>query len=83
MIKPDEIELANIILSNKEHIYAENYTYKVPYEMWDKLTKRQMYILKKWLDKNWWDCGVTIRSGWLTDEGLVALTEMTNKQEVC
>lgn len=34
--------------------------------------KRAEYILKKWTDKDWWDYGVSLRTGWLTEEGLQA-----------
>lgn len=32
-----------------------------------ELTKRQSYILSKWVARGWWDCGVSLRSGWVTD----------------
>jgi hypothetical protein len=31
--------------------------------------KRANGIGLKWTDKNWWNYGVTVRSGWLTPEG--------------
>ena len=34
--------------------------------------KRGYYLLDKWCRKNWWECGVSLRSGWLTAEGLKA-----------
>lgn len=34
--------------------------------------KRAAYILNKWIKKNWYECGVSIRHGWLTKEGINA-----------
>ena len=31
--------------------------------------KRAWYLLRKWSDKGWYDYGVTLDLGWLTDEG--------------
>jgi hypothetical protein len=30
---------------------------------------RLNYILNKWIDKGWWECGIGPQSGWFTDEG--------------
>lgn len=38
--------------------------------------KRAHYLLEKWLDKGWWECGVSVRSGWLTGEGLARAAEV-------
>ncbi len=32
---------------------------------------RVHYLLDKWIDKGWWECGVSARTGWLTEKGLV------------
>lgn len=32
--------------------------------------KRIQFLLEKWGDKGWWECGVSERTGWLTDKGL-------------
>ncbi len=32
--------------------------------------KRAAYILEKWYDKGWYECGVSIMAGWLTEEGM-------------
>lgn len=34
--------------------------------------KRAAYILGKWSDKGWYDYGVSIMAGWLTDKGMNA-----------
>jgi len=31
--------------------------------------KRAAYILQKWSDKQWYDYGISVMAGWLTDEG--------------
>ncbi len=31
--------------------------------------KRVTYICEKWLNKGWLDCGISARSGWLTEAG--------------
>ncbi len=41
----------------------------------DMIEKRAMAMLDKWDRKGWWEYGVSLRSGWLTAKGLVALTE--------
>ncbi len=32
--------------------------------------KQLMYYLEKWNSKNWWDYGVSTRTGWFTPEGI-------------
>lgn len=34
--------------------------------------KRAEYLLDKWVSKGWFECGVSLRSGWLTEAGLAA-----------
>jgi hypothetical protein len=31
--------------------------------------KRVYYLLCKWADRDWWEYGVSARSGWFTDKG--------------
>lgn len=38
--------------------------------------KRACYLYDKWTGRGWADCGVTIRSSWLTEEGVVGLTRL-------
>lgn len=33
--------------------------------------KRAAYICEKWTDKGWYDYGVNVLAGWLTDKGKV------------
>jgi hypothetical protein len=32
--------------------------------------KRAWYLLEKWADKGWYDCGVVLDLGWITPEGM-------------
>lgn len=32
--------------------------------------KKLMYYLDKWIKKGFWECGVSVRSGWFTEEGI-------------
>jgi len=34
--------------------------------------KRAAYICGKWTDKGWYDYGVSVLAGWLTDDGMAA-----------
>ncbi len=45
------------------------------------LDKRGLYILGKWEARGWWDCGVTLRSGWLTDKGLAEMPAFLARAE--
>ncbi len=31
--------------------------------------KRVQYLLYKWADRNWWEYGVSARTGWFTENG--------------
>lgn len=38
--------------------------------------KRAWYLLDKWSSKGWYDWGVTLDLGWLTDEGIAKVKEL-------
>lgn len=38
--------------------------------------KRAWYLLEKWGRKDWYEWGVTMDLGWLTDEGIAKAKEM-------
>lgn len=38
--------------------------------------KRAWYLLNKWANRNWYDYGVTLDLGWLTDKGKEIATEI-------
>jgi len=31
--------------------------------------RRAEYIYEKWIRKGWWECGISRRTGWLTEAG--------------
>lgn len=42
---------------------------------------RAGYILEKWADKGWYDYGVNIELGWLTEDGESKAIELIHKME--
>lgn len=32
--------------------------------------RRALSLVEKWCDRGWWEVGVSVRFGWLTEEGL-------------
>jgi helix-turn-helix protein len=62
-MKPDERELLIAVQSGK---------YPTPLEAGEALgmnAKRISYICEKWINKGWLECGVSARTGWLTEAG--------------
>jgi hypothetical protein len=33
--------------------------------------KRAAYIFEKWERNGWWECGVSVMAGWLTERGML------------
>lgn len=66
MIKNDELEMMKIALSKYPNS-GELIKYVGD-------SKRKHYILCKWDKKGYWDYGVSLRSGWLTDFGFRSLS---------
>lgn len=64
MIKPGEVEFTAFVLAHGG---------KIPSDLWKGIKKQEYSYLSKWSRKGWWDYGVSLRSGWLTDEGREAL----------
>ena len=64
-VKQHEYELMRAVLGDGSG---------VPVGQWDSLDKRALRVLEKWTRKGWWDWGVSVRAGWLTDDGRAALT---------
>lgn len=60
MIKPEEIAFRLIVLRNEG---------KVPRAMISFLSNMHYYWLSKWTKKCFWDYGVSMRTGWLTESG--------------
>jgi len=73
-MRQDEKQLAKLILAAKSPMPARDCITlaKIP-------TKRADYILRKWIGKGWWKCGVSTVSGWLTDTGRETLSELTKE----
>ncbi len=63
--KPEELALIKFVLAHKG---------RIPSEHWDDLTKQEYGYLEKWTNKGFWEYGVSVRSGWLTREGLEAFS---------
>jgi hypothetical protein len=63
-IKSDEADLARHVLEGGDAL-AFNGMH----------IKRLCAVLSKWEGKGWWEYGVSVRAGWLTDQGRAALAE--------
>ena len=65
MAKPDEIELYNILRLAKPApgIRPNDIAKKI-----DMPEKRCYYLLGKWTKKDWWEYGVSLRTGWFTKD---------------
>ena len=64
-MKQDEIDLIKSLVKSG---FAESLI--IPTKNWDKLTKRDYYILEKWSKNGYWEYGVSTRGGWTTQKGL-------------
>lgn len=80
MKKPDEIELMRRMLNLDEDKYVRDLIDEL-HEAGKLHYKRAWYLLDKWSLKGWYDYGVTLDLGWLTDEGREALTKFVNERE--
>jgi len=71
MKKQDELDMIKYVLSTEGSAGCLiNYETPIP--------KRKGCILEKWNRKGYWDCGVTLRSGWLTQKGRISLMPSDN-----
>jgi hypothetical protein len=63
-MKPDEAALLLALQESKEQCYVRNLVrdLQIP-------EKRAAYICDKWSGKGWYDYGVSVLAGWLTEEG--------------
>lgn len=76
-MKPDEQALARVVLESQAHdrgpgFVAEGWWLDRGYP-----EKRLWRLLEKWERKGWWEYGVSLRGGWLTETGRAALTAAT------
>lgn len=68
MIHFDEIELTRRILGGESAWHGID-----AMAIQGHSRERLFGVLEKWTDRGWWDYGVSVRTGWLTDAGRVAL----------
>jgi hypothetical protein len=66
-MKPDERKLLDEIQKRSAH-GSFVYVRRVVAEL-GMNEKRAAYICGKWTDRGWYNYGVNVLSGWLTDEG--------------
>ncbi len=67
MIKPAEVQFIAFVLAHDG---------KIPSDLWNGIQKQEYGYLDKWSDRHWWEYGVSLRSGWLTPEGRLALNKL-------
>jgi len=65
----DEIEYYAAIRAKGRGVFADVVADRLGIE-WN----RAEYLLEKWTRAGWWEWGVSLRSGWLTDEAPQELT---------
>jgi hypothetical protein len=79
-VKPDEISMMRRMLEidvQELNSAKEWWSY---YEL-DQLSPRWAYILDKWERKGWYEFGVALRVGWLTEKGREALPQAIAETE--
>lgn len=69
-MRPDEVALLKAIQQRTSDVWSPEYqSVRSIVEGLGMNTKRADYILDKWDDKGWYEYGVCVDMGWLTDEG--------------
>lgn len=43
--------------------------------------KQKHYYLLKWVKKDWWDYGTTVRSGWFTPKGIKYFIDLLERRD--
>lgn len=71
MIKNDEKQLLEILQHRSSNDHNQPYVRQIVYDL-NMNEKRAVYILEKWANKGWYEYGVNVLAGWLTDKGLAA-----------
>lgn len=64
----DEIQYYAAIRAKGRGVFADVVARNI-----DMDENRAYYLLEKWYRAGWWDFGVSMRSGWLTDEAPLEL----------
>ena len=65
----DEIEFYAAIRTKGRGVFADTVAERIGLN-----ENRAYYLLEKWTRQGWWEYGVSVRSGWLTDEAPQELT---------
>jgi hypothetical protein len=71
LTKPDEIRLAKYLLHEVDQDFRTD-------SMLITICQRWPAVLVKWDRKGWWEYGVSLRTGWITDKGREALVYQIN-----
>ena len=67
-MKPQELAFYKAVWDAHQH--RDPHEHKYPGDIAKELDipeKRAHYWLEKWIRKGWFECGVSVRTGWLTD----------------
>ena len=72
--RADEVAMMMFAVERRDAIGLDMWRHFV--DMGGMNDRRYHYVLEKWEDRGWWDCGVSTRCGWLTDKGRVALARI-------
>lgn len=71
LTKPDEVRLAKYLLHEIDQDFRTDSTLT-------GICRRWLAVLVKWERKGWWECGVSLRTGWITDKGRTELVRQIN-----
>ena len=77
-MKEDEKELALVILDASGKGVPPGFLGELWWMDRGYPDKRFYSLLAKWARKGWWEYGVSLRGGWLTDVGRAALAAATS-----
>jgi hypothetical protein len=71
-MKPDERALLEHLLAvTREHKARGEFAHMRRFvEAYPINQKRAWYLLGKWYDKGWFDCGVSLGAGWFNEDAL-------------
>lgn len=70
-MKPDEREFLRAVYQKPEGVFVRDLIGSI-----DMPNKRCWYLLDKWVSKGWYEYGVALDLGWLTDKGKAAAAKM-------
>ena len=71
-MKPDERKLFELMVAENKRPLAQRRWADAIAAAIGMHPKRANYLLEKWDSKRWWESGVSVRTGWVTDEGFAA-----------